>query len=184
MLLLLSEKLWHPSCWLLGEAQALWSMVKMVSMEASVTLERVPDLHPVVILNSNWNKGQEVSVLMAFLELNRSYSSEMEQEAGSGRKKCRFQKNQLIGLARVFNKSKRKFVLLQNLFSSLFSKMYYFCFIYIVSFEFELTSYEWNCLADNNSHLWPISGSHAQSHAVAKRQLWLYNWNYGLWAGL
>jgi hypothetical protein len=68
--------------------------VKMVSMEASVTLERVPDLHPAVILNSDWNKGQEVSVLMAFLELNRRYSTEMEREAGSGREKCRFLNNQ------------------------------------------------------------------------------------------
>jgi hypothetical protein len=84
-------------------------------MEASVTLERVPDIHPVVILNSEWNKGQEVSVLMAFLELNHRYS-------------------------RVFNKNKRKFIHLQNLFSSLLSNLYCFCFIYIVSFEFELTS--------------------------------------------
>jgi hypothetical protein len=137
--------LWHPSCWLLGEAQILWSRVKMVSMEASVTLERVPDLHPAVILNGDWNKGQEVSVLMAFLELNRRYSTEMEREAGSGLQKCCFLNNQLIGLARVFNKSKREFVLLQNLFSSLLSKMYYFCFIYIVSFELELTSYS-TCL--------------------------------------
>jgi hypothetical protein len=63
---------------------------------------------------------------MAFLELNRRYSTEMERETGSGRQKCRFLNNQLIGLERVFNKSKRKFVLLQNLFSSLLSKMYYF----------------------------------------------------------
>jgi hypothetical protein len=68
-------------------------MVKMVSMEASVTFERVPDLHPAVILNDG-NKGQEVSVLMAFLELNRLYSTEMEREAGSGREKCRFLNNQ------------------------------------------------------------------------------------------
>jgi hypothetical protein len=113
-------------------------MVKMVSMEASVTLERGPDLHPAVILNGDGNKGQEVSVLMAFLELNCRYSIEMEREAGSGRQKCRFLNNQLVRLARVFNKSKRKFVILQNLFSSLLSKMYYFCFIYIVSFEIEL----------------------------------------------
>jgi hypothetical protein len=132
--------LWHPSCWLLREAQTLWSMVKMVSMEASVTLERVPDLHPVVILNGDWNKGQEASVLMASLELNCRYSIEMEWEAGSGQQKCRFLNNKLIGMARVFNKSKRKFVFLQNLFSSLLSKMYYFCSIYIVSFKFELTS--------------------------------------------
>jgi hypothetical protein len=125
-----------------GEAQTLWNMVKMVSMEASATLERVPDLHPAVILNGDWYKGQEVSVLMAFLELNRRYSTEMEREAGSGWQKCRFLNNQLIGLARVFNKSKRKFVRLQNFFTSLLSKMYYFCFIDIVSFEFELTSYE------------------------------------------
>jgi hypothetical protein len=68
------------------------------------------------------------------------YSTEMEREAGSGRQKCCFLNNQLIGLERVYNKNKRKFVLLQNLFSSLLSKMYCFCFIYIVSFEFELTS--------------------------------------------
>jgi hypothetical protein len=141
MLLLLSEKLWHPSCWLLGEAQTLWRMVKMVQMDASVTLERVPDLHPVVILNGDWNKGQEVSVLVAFLEFNHHYSTEMEREAGSGRRKCRFLNKQLIVLARVFNKNKRKCVLLQNLFSLLLSNLYYFCFIYIVSFEFELTSY-------------------------------------------
>jgi hypothetical protein len=72
---------------------------------------------------------------MAFLELNRRYSTEMEREAGSGREKCRFLNNQLIRLARVFNKSKRNFVLLQNLFSSLLSKMYYFCFIYICRFS-------------------------------------------------
>jgi hypothetical protein len=78
---------------------------------------------------------------MAFLELNRRYSTGMEREAGNGRRKCRFLNKQLIGPARVFNKNKRKFVLLQNLFSSLLSKMYYFCFIYIVLFEFELTSY-------------------------------------------
>jgi hypothetical protein len=53
---------------------------------------------------------------MAFLELNRRYSTEMEWEAGSGRQKCCFLNNQLIGLAIVFNKSKREFVLLQNLF--------------------------------------------------------------------
>jgi hypothetical protein len=78
---------------------------------------------------------------MAFLQLNRRYSTEMEREAGSGWRKCRFLNKQLIGLARVFNNSKRKFVLLQNLFSSLLSKIYYFCFIYIVLFELELTSY-------------------------------------------
>jgi hypothetical protein len=65
-----------------------------VSMEASVTLKRVPDLHPAVILIGDWNKGQEVSVLMAFLVLNRRYSNEMEREAGSGREKCRFLNNQ------------------------------------------------------------------------------------------
>jgi hypothetical protein len=54
-------------------------MVKMVPMEASVTLDRVPDLHPVVILNGDRNKGQEASVLMAFLELNHRYSTEMER---------------------------------------------------------------------------------------------------------
>jgi hypothetical protein len=140
MLLLLCEKLWHPSCWLLGEAQTLWSMVKMVSMKASVTMERVPDLHPVVILNSDWNKCQEVSVLMALLEFNHRYSTEMEREAGSRRRKFRFLKKQLIGLASIFNKNKRKCVLLQNLFSSLLSNLHYFCFIYIVSFELELTS--------------------------------------------
>jgi hypothetical protein len=139
MLLLLSEKLWHPSCWLLGKAQTLWSMVKVVPMKASVTLERVPDLRPVVILNGDWNKGQEVSVLMALLEFNHRYSTEMERKAGSGRRKCRFLKKQLIGLASIFNKNKRKCVLLQNLFSSLLSNLYYF--IYIVSFELELTSY-------------------------------------------
>jgi hypothetical protein len=78
---------------------------------------------------------------MAFLELNRRYSTEMEREAGSVRQKCHFLNYQLIRIEIVFNKSKRKFVLLQNLFSSLLSKMYCFCFINIVSFEFELTSY-------------------------------------------
>jgi hypothetical protein len=78
---------------------------------------------------------------MAFLEFNHLYSTEMEREAGSSWRKCRFLNKQLIGLASVFTKNKRKFVLLQNLFSSLLSNLYYFCFIYIVSFEFELTSY-------------------------------------------
>jgi hypothetical protein len=77
---------------------------------------------------------------MALLEFNHRYSTEMEREAGSGRRKCRFLKKELIGLASVFNKNKRKCVLLQNLFSSLLSNLYYFCFIYIVSFEIELTS--------------------------------------------
>jgi hypothetical protein len=95
----------------------------------------------VVILNGDWNKGQEVSVLMAFLELNHRYSTEMEREAGSGRRKCRFLNKKLIGLASVFNKNKRKCVFLQNLFSAFLFNLYYFCFIYIVSFEFELTSY-------------------------------------------
>jgi hypothetical protein len=105
-------------------------MVKMVSMDAFVTLERVPDLHPAVILNGDWNKGQEVSVLMSFLELNHRYSTEMEREAGSVWQKYRFMNNQLIRLARVpvCNKNKRKFVLLQNLFSSLLCKMHYFLF--------------------------------------------------------
>jgi hypothetical protein len=44
----------------------------------------------VVILNGDRNKGQEVSVLMAFLELNHRYSTEMEREAGSGRRKMPF----------------------------------------------------------------------------------------------
>jgi hypothetical protein len=78
---------------------------------------------------------------MALLEFNHRYSTEMEREAGSGRRKCRFLKKELIGLASVFNKNKRKCVLLQNLFSSLLSNLYYFCFIYIASFELELTSY-------------------------------------------
>jgi hypothetical protein len=78
---------------------------------------------------------------MVFLELNHRYYTEMERVAGSSRQKCHFLNSQLIGLARVFNKNKRKFVLLQNLFSSLLSKMYYFCFIHKVSFGFEPTSY-------------------------------------------
>jgi hypothetical protein len=45
-------------------------MVKMVSMKSSATLERVPDLHPVVILKGDLNKGHEVSVLMVLLEFN------------------------------------------------------------------------------------------------------------------
>jgi hypothetical protein len=80
-------------------------MVKMVSMKPSVTLERVPDLHPVVILYSDGNKGHEVSVLMVFLELNHRCYTEMERVAGSSRQKCHFLNNQLIGPARVFNKN-------------------------------------------------------------------------------
>jgi hypothetical protein len=96
-----------------------------------------PSGHP----QQRLKQRQEVSVLRAFLEINHLYSTEMEREAGSGRRKCRFLNKQLIGLARVFNKNKRKCVLLQNMFSSLLSNLYSFCFIYIVSFEFELTSY-------------------------------------------
>jgi hypothetical protein len=106
---------------------SLWSMVKMVSMKSSITMEKAPDLHPAVILKGDWNKGHEVSVLMIFLELNHRCYTEMERVSGNGRQKCHFLNNQLIGPARVFNKKTRKFVLLLNLFSSTLSKMYYFC---------------------------------------------------------
>jgi hypothetical protein len=77
-----------------------------------------------------------------FLELNHCCYTEMERVAGSGRQKCHFMNNQLIGLARVFNKNNGNLSFYKTFFSSLLSKMYYFCFIHIVSFGFEPTSYE------------------------------------------
>jgi hypothetical protein len=121
--------------------RSLWNMVKMVSFKSSIAFERMPHLHPPVILNGNWNKGHKVPVLMGFLELNHRCYTKMERVVGSGRQKFLFLNNQLIGPARVFNKNKRKLVLLRNLFSSILSKMYYFCIIHIVSFGFEPTSY-------------------------------------------
>jgi hypothetical protein len=78
---------------------------------------KVPVLHPLVIFNGDRNDGKEVLVLMVFLALKGRCSIEMERVAGRGRQTCSLLNKQLIGAAKVLNKNKWKFVLLQNLFS-------------------------------------------------------------------
>jgi hypothetical protein len=99
------------------------------------------DPQPAGSLNSGRNKGQKFYVRMVFVALKGCCSTEMDRVVGSDQKKLSFITNQLIGPARVLNKNKWNFVLLQIFFSQLLSKLCCYCFIYIVLFGFELIPY-------------------------------------------
>jgi hypothetical protein len=64
-----------------GEARILEKFGESGAYGGTSHLGKVPVLHPVVILNGDRNKGQEVLVLMVFFALKGRCSIEMERVA-------------------------------------------------------------------------------------------------------
>jgi hypothetical protein len=65
----------------------------------------------------------------------------MERVTGSGRQKSSLLTNQLIGPQEYLTKTDGNWSLYKTFFHSSYQTIYYSCFIYIVSFGFEHTSY-------------------------------------------